>query len=84
MQTTFYKMAQYTLTTNGGRCTAHDVENGVTLDWIAGDFYGTRDAEIDADAPAFRGLSAPQYVAALARVQRAIYDYVAAIRPELL
>lgn len=77
-------MTQYTITTNGGRCTAHDVENGVTLDWIKGDFYGTRDTEVDTDAPAFRGLSAPLYVAALARVQRAIYDYVAVTRPELL
>lgn len=77
-------MERYTITTHGGRCTATDTTNGVRLDWIAGDFYGTRDTEIDADAPAFRGLSAPQYVAALARVQRAIYDYVAVTRPELL
>lgn len=77
-------MAKYELTTNGERCTLTDTENGVTVDWIKGDFYGTQESEADTDGPLYRGRSAADALAALYSVRREMYDYVAVTRPELL
>lgn len=77
-------MARFELYDNRGRCVISDTLNGVTLDWLRGDFAGTVDVEVDPDAPLFRGVPATDAPEVLALERRELYDYVLANRPDLL
>ena len=76
-------MGNYIITNQGGRCSVTDTENGVTIDWLVGDFVNTADTEVDPDGGLFN-LSEQDRPDALARVRRDIYEHVTFTRPELL
>lgn len=70
-------MGRFQVSKHGGLCTAKDITNGVCIDWICGDFNGTRDVEADPD----RG---PQTPDELARIVREIWETLVLSYAELL
>ena len=87
-KTIFYKMGRFEFRERAGRCWVTDTKNGVSVDWLRGDFNGTQDAEIipfgRIDTLREQGTTAAELAGELAKCCREMGDYVRAEHPETI
>ena len=81
-------MGRFEYNERGGRCRVTDTKNGVSVDWLRGDFNGTQDTEIEPfgriDKLREQGTRAEELAAELAKCCREIGDYLREEHPETI
>ena len=81
-------MGRFEFRERAGRCRVTDTKNGVSVDWLRGNFNGTQDTEIEPfgriDKLREQGTRAAGLAAELAKCCREIGEYVWEEHPETI
>lgn len=81
-------MGRFEFRERAGRCRVTDTKNGVSVDWLRGNFNGTQNTEIEPfgriDKLREQGTRAEELAAELAKCCREIGEYVWEEHPETI